>query len=111
MLQRLKKHWEVGNKELFLIICTFAITGTFTAWLSKKVAEWLFLEKFGPAWWLSKLLVLVFGYQIIILIVGFTFGMFPFFWKYEKKILGRFGLLRKKKAIQSLCQPIKNLRG
>jgi formyltetrahydrofolate-dependent phosphoribosylglycinamide formyltransferase len=96
MLNRLKKHWNVNDKDLFLILCTFAITGTFTAWLSKKVAEWLLLDKYGFAWWSSKFLVLLFGYQIIILAVGFAFGMFPFFWKYEKKILSRLGLMKKK---------------
>lgn len=95
MLNRLKKHWNVNGKDLFLILCTFAITGTFTAWLSKKVAEWLLLDKYGLAWWSSKILVLLFGYQIIILAVGFAFGMFPFFWKYEKKILSRLGLMKK----------------
>jgi hypothetical protein len=30
---------------------------------------------------------LIFGYQVIILIVSFFFGQFPFFWNYEKKIV------------------------
>lgn len=95
MLKRLKKHWEVKTNGLILILCTFAVTGTLTAWLSKKVAEWLFLDEYGFAWWASKILILVFGYQVIILMVGYCFGMFPFFWKYEKKILRRFGLMKK----------------
>jgi formyltetrahydrofolate-dependent phosphoribosylglycinamide formyltransferase len=95
MLNRLKQHWKVKNKELVLILCTFAITGITTAWLSKKVSEWLLLEKYGIAWWLSKIIVLIFGYQVIILIVGYCLGMFPFFWKYEKKILRRFGMMKK----------------
>jgi formyltetrahydrofolate-dependent phosphoribosylglycinamide formyltransferase len=97
MLNSLKKHWEVQTNGLFLILCTFAVTGTVTAWLSKKVVEWLLLDVYGLAWWLSKIIVLIFGYQVIILIVGFCFGMFPFFWKYEKKILRRFGLIKKEK--------------
>lgn len=95
MFNKLKKHWEVKSYELLLILCTFAVTGTLTAWLSKKVAEWLFLDAYGFAWWASKVLVLIFGYQVIILIVGFCFGMFSFFWKYEKKILSRFGIIKK----------------
>lgn len=97
MLNRLKKHWEVQTNGLILILCTFAVTGTVTAWLSKKVAEWLLLDAYGLAWWSSKIIVLIFGYQVIILIVGFCFGMFPFFWEYEKKILRRFGLMKKEK--------------
>ena len=98
MLIGLKKHWKVNNKDLILILCTFAITGTITAWLTKKVAEWLLLDKFGFAWWASKIIVLIFGYQVIILIIGFCFGMFSFFWHYEKKILMRFGVMKNEKS-------------
>ena len=98
MLNRLKKHWKVNNNHLILILCTFAITGTITAWLSKKVAEWLLFDKYGFAWWSSKVLVLIFGYQVIILIVGCCLGMFSFFWNYEKKILRRFGLMKRQET-------------
>lgn len=106
MLNKLKEHWEVQTKELILILCTFAVTGTLTAWLSKKVAEWLFLDKYGFAWWTSKIVVLIFGYQVIILIVGFCFGMFSFFWKYEKKILARFGFFKKEVAKKVMTEPL-----
>jgi formyltetrahydrofolate-dependent phosphoribosylglycinamide formyltransferase len=95
MLNRLKQHWKVKNRELVLILSTFSITGITTAWLSKKVSEWLLLDKYGIAWWTSKIIVLFFGYQVIILVVGYCLGMFPFFWKYEKKILRRFGMMKK----------------
>jgi hypothetical protein len=36
---------------------------------------------------LVRLIVLIFGYQVIILIVSVFFGQFKFFWNYEKKIL------------------------
>lgn len=45
-----EQHWKVNNKELALILCIFAITGITTAWLSKKVSEWLLLDKYGIAW-------------------------------------------------------------
>ena len=106
MLKKLKQHWEVNTKELILILCTFAITGTLTAWLSKKVAEWLFLDKYGFAWWASKIVILIFGYQVIILIVGFCFGMFSFFWKYEKKILARLGFFEKSLEMKIKAEPL-----
>lgn len=95
MLPRLKKHWEVNTKGLILILLTFAVTGTLTAWLSKKVAHWVQLEQYGFAWWTTKIVILIFGYQILILIIGYCFGMFSFFWEYEKKILRRLGLIKK----------------
>ncbi|MEO9210984.1 MAG: phosphoribosylglycinamide formyltransferase [Ginsengibacter sp.] len=101
MLQRLKKHWDVNTKGLVLILLTFAVTGTLTAWLSKKIAEWMQFDILGWAYWSSKIIVLIFGYQVIILIVGFCFGMFPFFWKYEKKILVRLGFMKKEFSEES----------
>ena len=101
MLKRLQQHWDVGTKELILILCTFAITGSLTAWLTRQVAIWMQLEPYGVGWWASKIIMLIFGYQVIILLVGFCFGMFPFFWKYEKKILSRFGLMKKETGIDT----------
>ena len=97
MFHSLKNRWSVNTKQLFLILCTFAITGTLTAWLSRSVTEWLTIEKFSFLWWITEFIIIIFGYQVIILLVGFSLGMFPFFWKYEKKILRRFGFLKKEK--------------
>jgi hypothetical protein len=50
------------------------------------------LTELLPGFWLLKILVLIFGYQIFILLISFPFGQFRFFWNYEKKILRRFGI-------------------
>jgi formyltetrahydrofolate-dependent phosphoribosylglycinamide formyltransferase len=101
MLNRLKQHWKVKNRELYLILCTSAITGITITCLAKKVSEWLLLDKYGIALWTSKIIILFFGYQVIILIVGYCLSMFPFFWKYETKILSRFGMMKKKSIANS----------
>jgi formyltetrahydrofolate-dependent phosphoribosylglycinamide formyltransferase len=106
MFQSLKDRWEVNNKQLFLILCTFAITGTLTAWLSRSITEWLSIESYGLLWWFTEIIIIIFGYQVIILIVGFSLGMFPFFWKYEKKILRRFGLIKKEPKAFSNKKPM-----
>ena len=105
MFKRLKKHWGADNKKLFLILLTFTITGSLTAWLSNRITIWLLMEKFSWAWWLSKIAVFIFGYQVLILIIGYCLGQFPFFWNYEKKILRSFGLLKKTriKDIKNIC--------
>lgn len=101
MFKRLKKHWGADNKKLFLILLTFTITGSLTAWLSNKIPIWLLMEKFSWAWWLSKIAVFIFGYQVLILIIGYCLGQFPFFWNYEKKILRAFGFLRRSKKTEN----------
>ena len=90
MFERLQAKWKVNNLQLVLILCTFAVTGTLTAWISRSITTWIGFNE--ETFWLWKLLVrlavLIFGYQVIILVVSFFFGQFPFFWNYEKKIIG-----------------------
>lgn len=98
MFGKLKKKWKVeSNLQLFLILCTFAVTGTLTAFISRQITGWIGFDE--QTWWLWPFLVrtsvLLFGYQVIILIVSIFFGQFKFFWNYEKKILTWMGILRR----------------
>lgn len=95
MLKKLRQHWKVNNADLFIILCTFAIAGTATAFISKKITYWLNVPHYSFGWWALKIAVLLIGYQVIILTTGWVFGKFSFFWDYEKKILRRLGLLKK----------------
>ncbi len=92
MFKRLMKKWKVNGWQLFCILCVFAITGSVTAYLSKIITSWLGMNE--STFWIWRLLVrlavLLFGYQIIILIVALVFGQFHFFWNYEKKVLRWF---------------------
>jgi formyltetrahydrofolate-dependent phosphoribosylglycinamide formyltransferase len=94
MFQRLKRKWNVNGTQLFLILCVFAITGTTTAWLTRQVTFWLQLETSSFWYWAIKIGILIFGYQVLILLFSIPFGQFNFFWKYEKKILKRMKLIR-----------------
>lgn len=98
MFNKLQQKWKVSSSQLFLILCTFAVTGTTTAYISRSITSWVGFD--AQTFWAWKLLlrmsILIFGYQVIILIVAFVFGQFPFFWNYEKKILRRLGILKPK---------------
>lgn len=94
MFKRLQQKWKVSGTQVFLILCVFAITGTLTAFITKQITIWMTLDASSPWYWIIKLLVLIFGYQFIILIVAIPFGQFRFFWNYEKKILRWFARLR-----------------
>jgi hypothetical protein len=48
---------------------------------------------------LVRLAILIFGYQAILLTVAFLLGQFSFFWQYEKKLLTRLHLLKKKALV------------
>ncbi|MEJ7625688.1 MAG: phosphoribosylglycinamide formyltransferase [Ferruginibacter sp.] len=103
MLKKLQEHWGVNGWRFFWIMVTFAITGSFTAWVSKSITGWLDTEKFSAVWWLLKIGVLLIGYQLFILFFGFCFGQFSFFWKYEKKILSRIGIIKRENKIKQLA--------
>ena len=89
MLKRLQQKWGVSNSQFLLILCVFAITGTSTAYITKAITTWVgFTEDTSWLWrFLLRLAILIFGYQVILLMVAFLFGQFPFFWRYEKKLL------------------------
>jgi len=99
MFENLKKKWKVDNKQLILILCTFAVTGTLTAYISRSITSWVgFTDETFWVWkFLLRLSILLFGYQVIILIVSFFFGQFRFFWNYEKKILKWMGVMKESK--------------
>jgi formyltetrahydrofolate-dependent phosphoribosylglycinamide formyltransferase len=93
MFHRLKQKWNVNGTQLILILCVFAITGTTTAWLTRQVTLWLQLEASSFWYWAIKIGILLFGYQVLILLFAIPFGQFNFFWNYEKKILQRMKLI------------------
>ena len=96
MLKQLQHKWKVSHTQLFLILCVFAVTGTTTAYLSRQVPIWLQLDKNTAAGlrWTVRLIILIFGYQLILLFVAFLFGQFPFFWQFEKKLLQRLRIMK-----------------
>ncbi|MEO6405098.1 MAG: phosphoribosylglycinamide formyltransferase [Ferruginibacter sp.] len=97
MLKKLQRKWNVNAQDFLWIMVCFAVTGSTTAWVSKAITGWLDVPKFSFTWWTLKVGVLFIGYQVFLLFFGFCFGRFWFFWKYEKKLLYRLGLLPKEK--------------
>ena len=90
---QLKKKWKVTGTQLVLILCVFAITGTTTAYITRMITTWMDLQNNEAMYWVMKLVILIFGYQVLILLFSIPFGQFKFFWNYEKKLLRwfRFG--------------------
>lgn len=99
MLDKLQRKWKVTGPQLILILCTFAVTGSLTAYISRSITSWVGFDESTAMIWkiLLRLSILIFGYQVIILVVSFFFGQLKFFWNYEKKILKRMGFLKTEK--------------
>jgi hypothetical protein len=102
MLNRLKQKWGVSPWQLFWILWVFAITGTTTAWITGRITDWAGFDE--NTWWgwrlALRLGMLIFGYQAILLTVAFLLGQFPFFWRYEKKLLQRLHIIKKEKNLR-----------
>jgi len=94
-MKELKKRWDIeSNFQLTIIIIVFAITGSASAWLSKPFCFWLGITKENIGLWFTPIrLILIFPiYQVLLVLIGFFFGQFKFFWAFEKKMLQRMGL-------------------
>lgn len=100
-MQRLKERWGVSsNFQLIIIFFVFSITGSSSVFAAKPFLTFIGLQQanFPDAWWGSTLywilrILLIFPfYQVLLVIYGWLFGQFNFFWAFEKKMLKRIGL-------------------
>lgn len=94
-MNNLKKRWGIEtNLQLTIILIVFAITGSTSAWLSKPFCFWLGITNEDLGHWFTPIrLLLIFPiYQVLLVLIGFLFGQFKFFWAFEKKMLKRMGL-------------------
>jgi hypothetical protein len=94
-MNKLKQRWGIDtNFQLTIIFIVFAITGSASAWLSKPFCFWLGITKSDLGYWFTPVrLILIFPiYQVLLVLIGFLFGQFKFFWAFEKKMLKRMGL-------------------
>lgn len=94
-MEKLKQRWGVeSNFQLTVIFIVFAITGSASAMVSKPVCLWLGITKedFGFLFTPIRLILIFPLYQVLLVSIGFLFGQFAFFWKFEKKLLRNIGL-------------------
>ncbi|WP_339627024.1 DUF6787 family protein [uncultured Maribacter sp.] len=100
-MQKLKERWGVSsNFQLIIIFFVFSITGSSSVFAAKPFLNLIGLQQanFPDAWWGSTLywilrILLIFPfYQVLLVIYGWLFGQFKFFWGFEKKMLKRIGL-------------------
>ncbi|MGI9552045.1 MAG: DUF6787 family protein [Aurantibacter sp.] len=100
-MDKLKERWGIhSNFQLIIIFIVFAITGSSSVYVAKPFLEWVGMNRgaFSETWWgatvywtLRILLIFPF-YQVLLIIFGWLFGQFKFFWGFEKKMLSRMGL-------------------
>ncbi|WP_117883470.1 DUF6787 family protein [Aureibaculum luteum] len=98
MFEKLKKRWNLtSNLQVIAILVVFSITGYTSLIIAKPILEFVGLPQATTNPWIYRPLriLLVFPfYQVLILIYGWLFGQFEFFWNFEKKMLSRLGFKR-----------------
>ncbi len=91
-LERMKKKWGLTSMfQVVVILIVFAATGMTVVLIRPLIFQLLGIENAGG--WLKTLsyIVLVFPlYQLLLLMYGFIFGQFNFFWEKEKKLAKAF---------------------
>lgn len=89
--ERLKVKWKLGGLQVVLVLIVFACTGFTVLWLKKPILGML-MPVGDTKWWYSVLyyVFILPLYNIVLLIYGFLFGQFSFFWEFEKRTFSRF---------------------
>jgi formyltetrahydrofolate-dependent phosphoribosylglycinamide formyltransferase len=94
MFERLQKKWKVGATQLLLIICTFAIGGSLTGYIGKKLMNLLSLER-GALWLIVYILLVTLLWPLSVLLVSIFFGQYRFFTQYLRKMGQRMKIIKK----------------
>lgn len=89
-LDKLEKKWNVTTWQAIIILIVFACTGTTVLFLKEPVLSLIGPEEDRSTWFTVLYYILIFPiYNVILLIYGFLFGQFSFFWEFEKKTFRR----------------------
>lgn len=94
--KKLENRWPVTYRwEMIAIFIVFAITGSVSAKLAAPLTELIGLQKdsiSGWIYWPVRIILIFPIYQVLLVLVGWLFGQFKFFWNFEKKMLKHMGL-------------------
>ncbi|MFN3800831.1 DUF6787 family protein [Belliella pelovolcani] len=98
-LEKLKVKWNLKSlQQVILVLVVFALTGFTILFIKKPIFDFLGISMEKGGFWKTVLyLLLVLPlYQIILLIWGFIFGQFSFFWEKEKEFFRRIKKIGRK---------------
>jgi formyltetrahydrofolate-dependent phosphoribosylglycinamide formyltransferase len=93
MFEGLQKKWKVSGFQLILILSTFAIGGSLTGFVGKKIMNALQIQQ-DWLWTLFYIVLVTILWPLSVLIVSIPFGQFRFFNRYIHRIGGKIGLIK-----------------
>ncbi|WP_250631838.1 DUF6787 family protein [Rhodoflexus caldus] len=102
-IERLKERWGVTSGwHVAVILAVFACTGFSILYLKKLLLPLLGIgdDSSTTARILASVFVILPLYQVVLLIYGFIFGQFRFFWEFEKKMFRRIAAPFRRKTVE-----------
>lgn len=99
-LRKLQEKWKLESLwQVVLVLVVFACTGMTVLWIKQPIFDLLGIDMSQGGFiktFLYLLLVLPL-YQLFLLMYGFIFGQFGFFWEKEKQFVRRIASVFSKK--------------
>lgn len=83
--------------QVILILCTFAVGGSLTGYVGKRIMNLLDIDQ-RWLWVIIYILIVTILWPVSVLLVSVFFGQFRFFTMYLKKIGRRMGLGSKRSS-------------
>jgi hypothetical protein len=93
MFHKLKQKWKVTAFQLFLIICTFAIGGSLTGFIGKKIMNMMGIDQ-DWLWAILYIILMTIIWPFAVIIVSIPLGQFRFFIVYIRKIGVKMGIVK-----------------
>ncbi|NBV57927.1 MAG: diacylglyceryl transferase [Bacteroidetes bacterium] len=96
-MNRLKAKWEIeSNAQLIIIFIVFAVTGSTASKIAAPVVHFfgIYSETYPILYWPLRIILIFPLYQVLLILFGWIFGQFKFFWTFEKKMLKRLKILK-----------------
>lgn len=97
VMSRLKAKWEIeSNAQLIIIFIVFAVTGSTASKIAAPVVHFfgIYSETYPILYWPLRIILIFPLYQVLLILFGWIFGQFKFFWTFEKKMLKRLKILK-----------------
>jgi manganese efflux pump family protein len=100
VFEKLKQRWGITSYwQIAVIFIVFGVTGSSSVKVAGPVLEICGIDESMSGWiyWPLRILLVFPVYQVLLILFGWLFGQFDFFWNFEKKMLSRFMPREKKK--------------
>jgi hypothetical protein len=97
-VDQLQTRWKVrSGLQVIIILIVFACTGFTVLFIKKPLFEYWFSSDETPVWASTLYWILILPvYNLFLLLYGFAFGQFQFFWEFEKRFFSRIFSIFKK---------------